>query len=202
MASNLWFTDKPFVVVSGIDGFGESGLGSTQVDTGSGFVNFTAPFELRQRHAQRERPLVRRRRQCQRRLHHESNIRVDDAAPDVDISLAGGVAGLAGWFKTPPTVTFNGFTDNAGGAGAPATGRIRYRVGNGQEILCSPSCVLPALGTGTHLIGTYGIDAVQNAGSETENDGNITLKVDGETPADRDQRAARQARRCQRLVPA
>ncbi len=181
--SNLWFTDRPFVVVSGIDGFGESGLASRQVQVdGGGFVNFTVPFELqpgthtvdvRSTDVAGNPSLVTTR----------TNIRVDDVAPDIDISLAGGTAGNAGWFIAPPTVTFGGFSDNAGGAGAATSGPIRWRLDNGGDQLCGlPSCAAPTLATGNHLIGAYGVDGVGNIGSETESDGNVTVKVDGEKP--------------------
>lgn len=183
-AGTGWFTDRPLVVLSAIDGFGESGMQRIEqrVDGVGGFTAYTGPFELAPGIHSIEWRGVDRAGNVQA-VQTRSGIRVDDVAPDVDITVTGGTAGLNGWYTSAPTISVGGYADNTGGVGAPVAGRIRHRVDNGAEQSCSPSCTLPGLGTGTHLIGAHGVDAVGNAGSEAEADGNVTVKVDGEAPS-------------------
>src|SRR5205085_10011115 len=135
-----------FVVLSALDALGGSGLNTTyyRIDGGALTVyNVTNPPQLGNGiHtvdfystdvAGNIEP-----------THTSQTIRVDDAAPDSAIGVSGGVLGLGGWYTTPPTVSFGGFDDH-GGTGAPATGMLRYRVDNGDEIPCNSPCNLATL---------------------------------------------------------
>jgi hypothetical protein len=181
VSGNDWFTTRPFVVLSGLDKLGGSGLNQT-------FISVDAqPFTVFNINALT--PLTNGTHSVSyystdlagnvEATHTVNNIRVDSAAPDSTLSVTGGVLGFSGWYTTPPTVTVGGFDDH-GGTGLPASGALTYRVDNGNDIFCNAACVVSPslLTTGTHLVGRRATDAGGNVAVETGQ----TIKVDTQAP--------------------
>ncbi len=175
-----WYTTEPFVVLSALDALGGSGVSQTKyrVDGAGSFLTYNpvSPPRLG--------PGVHTVEYFSTDIagniettHTSVTIRVDDAAPDSSISVSGGVLNPSGWYTTPPIVSVGGFDDH-GGTGAPATGMLRYRVDNGNEISCDNPCNLASLVTGAHLVGLRAVDAAGN----TQNEIGRTILVDTEAP--------------------
>ena len=187
VAGQQWFTVQPYAVVSAVDDFGGSGLNQIFVQiNGGGYspYNPSSPPLLPPGSdtvcwyatdlAGNGAPSPS---QCS-----SQPINVDNQAPTVSLSTAGGTLGLHSFYTTAPTVTAGGYSDNpaTGAVGPPAHGELRWRVDNSDPVYCDASCTIDPslLPTGTHLIGVTGFDALGNQSAEQT----LTLKVDSNAP--------------------
>ena len=174
-----YYSTAPYLVLSAIDQFGASGIGTQQIDIGDG--NGYQTYDP----VNPPRALAGAHTVCVKATDVAGNvstackvIRVDADPPSLTLTPSGGTVGLAGWYTAAPDVTASGFDDHSG-VGADDH-RFLTRVDNGFATNCDTTCTIPAatFGTGHHLVHASAADRFGNRSLEQE----VDLRVDLEAP--------------------
>ncbi|MEY2570710.1 MAG: hypothetical protein QOE63_1060, partial [Acidimicrobiaceae bacterium] len=176
---NPYYGTAPYLVLSAIDQFGASGIGSQQIDIGdgNGFVNYDPALP--------PKAIAGVHNVCVTASDVAGNtsstckiVRVDGDPPTLTLTTSGGIVGGAGWYTTAPDVVAGSYDDHGGVSAVDH--QFLTRVDNGFANNCDTSCTIPGgtFATGHHLVHANAADRFGNRSLEQE----VDLRIDLQAP--------------------